>query len=115
MISFVGCLLCGGEGRAGGRGERSGADSALGSARAHAIRRELDLTAPDTGMRLVPTELWVGRRRILPSGTWDGADPDRNSVPVPEKVACLVRKDFYRLRKGRCARLKFRGLHFGPS
>ena len=49
-------------------------DLALATAGSHVPRRELDLTAPDMGTRLVPTELWVRRRRILPSGTWDSAD-----------------------------------------
>ena len=35
------------------------------------------------GMRLVPTELWVRRQRILLSGTWGRADSERTSLPLP--------------------------------
>ena len=37
-------------------------------------KKELDLTAPDMGMQLVPTELWSRRQLILPSGTGDSSD-----------------------------------------
>ena len=35
-------------------------------------------------MPLVPTELWLRWRRILPSGTWDRADSQRDTVPLPD-------------------------------
>ena len=45
----------------------------------------LGFAASDMGMRFVPPELWVRRRRILPSGTWDSAE-----FPCRTLVACLM-------------------------
>ena len=53
---------------------KSGTDLPTASAGSRVIRRGLDLTGSDMGMRLVPTEWWVRQRRVLPSGTRDSAD-----------------------------------------
>ena len=88
-----------GDGHAGkdarkGRTESNGRNKlGTGVRQAKLDENGLDLTAPDRGMRRVPTELWVRQQRIYRAAHW--TVPNEPQFPCRTRVACRVGNDGY--------------------